>query len=68
MSRDEALADGRRLGWHPIDTAPIDRTVIITRPLTENQWLIRRCTAAPHYIYGFAATHWHEDTMGTPLA
>ena len=69
-TREEAMADSRRLRWQPIDTLPTDRATLITRDSAAG-WLVERhhhCPPNPRrpYVYGQPATHWAEDSIGHP--
>lgn len=70
-TREEALADSRRLRWHRMDTFPADRVVLITRKLRNNdRWTLDRYQPGdplPPLVGAVErATHWAEDTLGTP--
>lgn len=80
-TRDEALADSRRLEWFDAHVLPfpLDRIIIVAKPRENKRgWFIARVkwdgTAwadpdARDVRYSAASvTHWHEDTLGTPLA
>lgn len=72
----KALADGRVQRWHPIVTVPNNRTVIVGVAGQVGSgagvWRMKRKTPemntgiflGPHH--GIVATHWCEDTLGTP--
>lgn len=75
-TRDELLADARRGQWREIgpgSPVPMDRPTIVTRQTRGDaaDWVIQRFDPAlPHqtlYIHGLLATHWAEDTLGTPV-
>lgn len=69
---DQAMMDSRILGWRAIDTLPNDRTTIIGTYITIGAgvqlWFMRQ--RAPDSldvtVRGYPATHWHEDSLGTP--
>lgn len=73
-TREELLEDSRRGKWQPWPTeqGKFDQAVIITRPIRldhpELGWLLSRLQPgeAP-FIHGLRATHWCEDTLGTPV-
>lgn len=69
--RQEAMADARKLRWRaPLDNMPTDRPVIISRQVRAGgaEWLVARLepNGQPPFIHGREATHWCEDTLGTP--
>jgi hypothetical protein len=68
---EEAMADSRKLLWHPIGTLPEDRIVIVARQLRNNdRWTIDRFHPGdplPPLVGAVErATHWAEDSLGTP--
>lgn len=76
VTREELMQDARRGQWHPITNAhelPEDRTIIVgvAPPSTPNMWYMKRKAPGTNHIIwcshtGLAATHWAEDTLGTP--
>lgn len=73
-TREELMADARRGNWRHVTHQPIpaDREVILAREGGGGHWLIKRFDPSTimdtTYIHGRPATHWAEDTIGTPAS
>lgn len=72
-TREELLADARRGSWRDITTLKFpmaQQSVLITRECPNGGWLIRRLHQGEGipYIHGRPASHWAEDTIGTPAS
>lgn len=68
---DTALSDSRKARWHPIDTIPTDRKVIVGRRSKTDGWMMLQFQMDANSIErpcigGPKATHWAEDILGQP--
>lgn len=66
LTREQALADARRLGWRTVDDMPPADEPFYVAWQAGTEWQAWRVPAGQPLPP--LATHWHRDSLGLPVA